>query len=204
MNELSTQNPLMQPIGFNGQTYITSQYLHSIYKSNAGEKYSLLKNFNRLIRSIEAYQLYLNNGDIVELTWQDAKATGSEFEPVFESIGYKPLMLINATMQLALSHHLDDEISKTISVAVNSQAAKQSKADARYIAQTAKAMLSIAKMFGIEGNQAILGASKATKKLTGYSPLELIEADLVAEVKLKTITPTEIPHWRPMEPDRQG
>jgi hypothetical protein len=32
-------------------------------------------------------------------------------------------MLINATAQVALTHHLDDEVSKSASVAVNGQAA---------------------------------------------------------------------------------
>jgi len=191
--QISVTNPLLQPIQYNGQTYITSQRLHAEYKNSEGaKKYELLKNFNRLIRSLEAYQSYIDKGDIVELPWKEAKITGSDFEPVYASISYKPLMLINATMQVALSHHLDDEISKTISVAVNTAAAKNEQADKKFIARMMKDMLEVAKMCGLEGNQALLGACKATKKLTGFSPLELLEMDLVAPVKEKLITPTDI------------
>ena len=57
----------------------------SVYKANAGEKYSQLKDFNRLIRSIEAYPNYIEKGDIVELNWQVAKQiTSADFAPVFE------------------------------------------------------------------------------------------------------------------------
>lgn len=191
--QIETQNPIMQPIQYNGQVFITSQRLHADYRNNNGGKYRQLKDFNRLIRSIEAYQSYLDNGDIVELTWQEVKATGAEFAPVFESISYKPIMLINATMQLAISHHLDDAISKAISVTVNEQAANpKDKTDTKYITQVMKDMLTIAKLCGLQGNQAILSANRATRKLTGHAPLELIDVDLIASVKERTITPTEI------------
>ncbi len=121
MSNLSVQNPLFQPVQFNGQIYFTSQYFHQQYRANSSEggKYEKLKNFNALIRSIETYENYVERGDIIELTWEAAKSTGLNFKPVFESISYKPLMLINATAQVALTHHLDDEVSKSVSVSVN-------------------------------------------------------------------------------------
>lgn len=189
----SVQNPLMQPVQFNGQVYFTSQHFHSHYKSNAGDKYSSLSSFNKLLRSIETYDKYVDNGDIVELVWSDAKKLAdSNLDSVFKSTTYKPLLLINATAQLALSHHLDDEISKTISVAVNAQAAASSKADMRYISQQTKAALSLVKLLGLEGNQAILGASRAVKKVTGYSPLELAGIELESESKEIAYKPGDI------------
>lgn len=189
---LETQNPLMLPIQFEEQVYFTSHYFHSQYKNNAGEKYTQLKNFNALIRSIETYQDYVSRKDIVELTWQEAKnSTDFNFKPVYESTAYKPIMLINATAQLALSHHLDDAISKTISVEVNSKASTKAPS-AKLLFSESKALIDLAKLFGLEGNQAVLSASKAAKKMYGYSPLELLEVELISPVKEKTLTPTEI------------
>lgn len=194
---IAIQNPLMQPINFNGQVYITSQRLHADYKSNSGEKYEQLPHFNRLIRSIEAYQNYIDRGDIVELDWKSFKNQSDpnfgSVKLLFEATQYKPIMLINATMQLALSHHLDDEISKSMSVAVNTQAANQPKAlKLKEVASEFKAALVLAQLLGLQGNQAMLGADRATKTVTGSSPIALIGAELIASVKEKTITPTEI------------
>lgn len=193
MNNITTQNPLMQPVQFNGRAYFTSQYFHAQYKTNLGEKYNKLEDFNRLIRSMETFNLYTEKENIVKLSWTRVKESGTqELRPLFESSSYNPIMLIDATAQVALSHHLDDEISKSISVAVNTQAAVQAKADIRYINQQTKAALSLVKLLGLEGNQAILSADKAVRKVTGYSPLELTETALIADVKEKLLNPTEI------------
>lgn len=127
----SISNPLMQPIHYNGQVYFTSQYFHQMYRRNAEGwgKYGQLKHFNRMIRSIEAYENYIQRNDIIEITWNEAKKiTSPDFGPVFESVSYNPLMLINATAQVALTHHLDDAISKEMSVTTNEQVANQSNA----------------------------------------------------------------------------
>jgi hypothetical protein len=53
--------------------------------------------------------------------------------------------------------------------------------------------MSIAKLCGLKGNQAILSADKATKKLLGESPLELLEiTHLHAPVQEVSLTPTQI------------
>lgn len=51
-------------------------------------------------------------------------------------------------------------------------------------------MLGLAKLFGLEGNQALLAADKATVKTIGVSPLKLLEMPLVADERI--LTPTEI------------
>jgi phage anti-repressor protein len=51
-------------------------------------------------------------------------------------------------------------------------------------------MLGLAKLFGLEGNQALLAADKATFKTIGVSPLKLLEMPLVADERI--LTPTEI------------
>jgi hypothetical protein len=134
-NEITVQNPLMQPINYEGGVYFTSQYFHQMYGNNGGGKYKELFNFNKLIRSIEAYPLYVLGGDIVELTGTE---TDSNLESVCKATRRNPIMLINATAQVALTHHLDDELSKQVSVNVNEQAASresQGKIDFRNIAE---------------------------------------------------------------------
>lgn len=73
MSNIIETNPLMLPVQYNGQTYLTSQFLHANYKNNDGGKYEQLPHFNRLIRSIETYSIYIKRGDIIELTWKDLK-----------------------------------------------------------------------------------------------------------------------------------
>ena len=133
---------LWELIPWQGQEYRTSQYFHREYVKQhpQGGKYRQHKNFLQLLRAIEAYQLYIDHGDIVELSWPFSRrephqhTTGLEsqsvleikrLEPLFAKNGYHPLTLLNATAQLALSHHLDDEISQQISVAANTSVARQ-------------------------------------------------------------------------------
>lgn len=132
MTEITTSNPLYQPVAYNGKIYFTSHYFHQQYRLNKTEdaKYAELKNFNALVRNLETYESYVSNADIVEADYKLLKLNSSlDFKllkPLFEANSYRPIMLINATAQIALTHHLDDEVSKAVSVRVNEQAAKSS------------------------------------------------------------------------------
>ncbi len=115
MNEL-TPNVLHQLINYNGRAYFASQYFHHMYRNeNGGEKYTELKTFNRLVRSLETYGDYVERGDIVELVYGE-EISGTDLVPLMKSNSYQPIMLISATAQIALTHHLDDAISKRASV----------------------------------------------------------------------------------------
>lgn len=125
-------NPLMQPVQYDGQEYFTSQYFWQQYLENSpyGGKYRQHSDFLRVIRGIETYLEYLARADIVELAWHQVKSSSkhdllSALTPAFEARGYQKLYLLNATAQVALSHHLDDEISKQMSVATNTTVARQ-------------------------------------------------------------------------------
>lgn len=52
--------------------------------------------------------------------------------------------------------------------------------------------LHFAKLFGLEGNQALLSANKATEKLTGFNPMQLLGIELKNEHQTINLTPTEI------------
>lgn len=167
-------NVLMQPIQWDGQVYFTSHYFHQQYRTNTGidgGKYAELKNFNKLIRGIEAYQRYLDRADIVELTRDEA---GSKLEPAFKATFGKPIMLINATAQVALTHHLDDEISKQVSVSVNAKAAQQvseSQPRLQDVAKNHRARLQLARMVGLKGPEAVLAANDWTRREEGVDVL---------------------------------
>lgn len=60
------------------------------------------------------------------------------------------------------------------------------------ISSTFKSCMAMAKLIGLEGNQAILSADRATRNLVGESPLELLEATLTAPVQQVTLTPTQL------------
>lgn len=129
----SSDDPLMQPVTYNGQEYFTSQYFHRQYQTNAGMqgKYRQHAHFLRLLRGIEAYHLYREQGDITELTWKEAKEGAipnrDQWQPLFHATGYQPLTLLNATAQLALHQHLDDELSKQIAYTTNASSARQAR-----------------------------------------------------------------------------
>lgn len=127
-------NPLMQPVQYQGQEYFTSQYFHQNYLANsqASGKYRRHGDFLRVMRHIEAYALYVGQNDIREITWKDITANEDvgtpewlSFKPLFQASGWNPITLLNATAQVALSHHLDDELSKQMSVAANTTVARQ-------------------------------------------------------------------------------
>ena len=60
------------------------------------------------------------------------------------------------------------------------------------LTKTNRALIALAKLNGLKGNQAIISADRATAKIEGHSPLALLGIDLTAEIKQRTLTPTEI------------
>lgn len=126
-NRIAKINPLMLPVHYGDEVYFTSHYFHAQYLANKpeGAKYKQLPHFNRLIKSLETYSDYVSRNDIVELEW--GLITDPDFGSVdhlFKETRKKPIMLISATAQIALTHHLDDEISRQASVNVNAKAAQ--------------------------------------------------------------------------------
>ncbi len=169
MNSI-TKNVLHKIVLYKGKAYLTSHYFHHVYRNeNGGGKYAELKNFNKLIRSIETYEEYIYRGDIVELTYNKDEITGSDLEPVFKSTAYKPIMLISATAQIALTHHLDDEISNMVSVAVNEAAAiPDNPLLSKLVGNTLavndfKGYQSIALLTGLDQNESCLRANIAVR-----------------------------------------
>lgn len=77
------------------------------------------------------------------------------------------------------------------------------KSNVREVSSALKCCLSMAKMIGLEGNQAILSADRAVQKITGESPLQLLDAThLHAPVQEQVFTPTQIGEM--LEPKLSG
>ena len=55
-----------------------------------------------------------------------------------------------------------------------------------------EAAFNYAKLFGLEGNQALLSADKATERHTGFSPMRFMQIELKKEHQTLNLTPTEI------------
>ena len=186
MSQLIPQSPLMQSVAYQGETYYTSQYFHYQYVANSHHtgKHRRYDSFMRLLRNIEAYALYLQQGDIVEVQWnRDKPQECGYLKSLFQAAGYHPLTLLNATAQVAMSHHLDDELSKQVSVAANTTVARQLTApaaldhyqDLKAIAEMARSVMSlaasaaesrlIAEAAQIEAQQAKTVASQADAKV---------------------------------------
>jgi hypothetical protein len=143
MPDLTPLSPLMQPVEWQGQMYFTSQYFHQQYneqKRIEGKpaRYREHKNFRQKIRNIENYDKMTTGCNIVELAWESIKSGPAEifsrFTPLFKAVGYYDLLLLDATAQTELTHHLDDEISKEI-------AYRHSRSGARQLSQKTSDLL---------------------------------------------------------------
>jgi len=55
-----------------------------------------------------------------------------------------------------------------------------------------EAAFSYAKLFNLEGNQALLAADKATARHTGFSPMKFMQIELVKEEQCLNLTATDI------------
>jgi len=152
--------PEISAIEWNGQQYVDSYDYHQQYLSDGDPKKAKHKehrNFRAVIRSIESYSIYVNHRNIVILSWEQVKLGPAEIfsrlQPYFARRGYRDLILLDATAQAALTHHLDNELSRQMSVAINTAAARELTGQGRLPAELAKrtyrAMLDIGKMMGV-------------------------------------------------------
>lgn len=183
MPNLEPQSPLMQPILHNGHEYFTSQYFHAQYLANSphGGKYRRHYHFLRAIRAIEAYELYVRQENIVELRYSEVDSRNPFWVSLFKSIAYNNMALLDATAQLALSHHLDDEVSKQMSVAANTMVARQSRRPAALLPidiaeRTMQGSLRIAALLGAPLHIAQQEAVKLVSKETGLDFRPLLQA----------------------------
>jgi hypothetical protein len=134
---LGAHDPLMQPIPWNGREYRTSHFLHRDYRANSlhGGKFREHRNFIRKMKELETYQMYIDTGDLVVLhSYKDAMSRCSKTEhfnenkvlrEAFAATGWQAIYLVSPTIQIALSHHMDDQESKRLSVAANTKTARE-------------------------------------------------------------------------------
>lgn len=208
MPNLLPQSPLMQPFTWQSQDYFASQYFHQQYLANsqaqAKIKYQRHQDFVRLMRSIEAYHLYCGRGDIVILQWVPHRDEGGcdpaylqqikQLEPLFVAVGYQTLYGLNATAQVAMSHHLDDEISQQLSVAASTLVARDmTKRSTRalvpdeHAARSLAALLEIGRLLGTPTHIVQQEAAKMIQASSGVN----IRPFLLAAPAQSTIAPED-------------
>jgi hypothetical protein len=134
MPDLTPLSPLMQPVEWQGNTYFSSQYFHQQYNEQkklegTPAKYTQHVHFLRRIRTIESYQRFVGANHIVTIAWKTIKEGPIPYrdrlQPLFKATGYYDIMLLDATAQIELTHHLDDELSKEISYRHSREGARQ-------------------------------------------------------------------------------
>jgi hypothetical protein len=209
--DLIPQSPLMQPVVYQGQPYFTSQYFHAQYLANSphGGKYRKHSNFIQVIRAIPTFQRLIDLHDIDILGWKKSRLSTNDvlnenniqYKELFAATGYQPIWLLNATAQLALVQHLEDEASQHISMSVNRQAARQATTatgafETQEHAQRAlKACLGICDLLGIPPHIGQQEAVKMVEASTGVSLRHLLLAapaqDAVAD-DAKMLEPTDL------------
>lgn len=173
-----------------------------MYRNNSdmGGKYKRTGDFMRLVRSIETYPQYVAAGDIVELTRADAERasasgeTDADIASVFKETRQQPIMLINATAQVALTHHLDDEVSKNASVAVNRKAVEQAHVvpavrHVRVAKELLDTFIAAGRLLGTDEAMARTIAVDQVRKHTGLDMTQLLATNAVEEAPM---TPTEL------------
>jgi len=137
----------MQMIELWGKRYYSSFRHHYDYleRSDAHARYRLHKDFIRLLRSIDAWDLYLEQGEALELRWMKGGKVSSAkpalvndinnlpplLRLMFKANGYRPLIFLTASAQHALFERLPDTLSKQVSVAKNVYVAREQQQDAR-------------------------------------------------------------------------
>jgi phage regulator Rha-like protein len=84
------------------------------------------------------------------------------------------------------------ELEKAVEAPKARIKANTAGAEVADLARTARAAISLAKMFGFKGNQALISADRATKQLTGTLPIALLGVQLVNEVKEVYLNPSEL------------
>ena len=205
-------NPLMELVEIWGKEYFTSQKHHRDYVDGGGPELKYLEhhNFLRRLREIEAWDLYIEHRDGLELHWQKGgKITNSKMEfvchindlpPVvrlmFKSNGYNPLVLINATLQLAMFEVLDSKLTKQAAVAKNTQFAREHQ-DGRKpssllpeeaASRKMKAYLEIAAMLRTPVHIAQQIATREIKRSTGID----LTTMLIASADQQSVTQEEM------------
>jgi hypothetical protein len=182
MQTVGQVNPLMQPIMWQNGEFFTAHYFHDQYRHGLEErgehgKHRQLKNFVRVIRMMPVYNKLIESQDIVVLEWEAVKSIKSEAIPnlvqlkhLFQASGYQPIMLLNATAQLELTHHLDDELSKEIAYRHSKSTAQAQLgygAQRREVADGLRAEIDLMQIFGHSPQQALIQAAFLVQKNMG-------------------------------------
>lgn len=128
MNDMTRQNILMLPVQYGGHEYLTSHRIHADYRAAGGEKYAMLADFNRMIRSIEAYQDYRIAQNILEISSKSQPIDlyrDAGIASLLKSNSYNPVMLLDKAANVAVNNFLENEASRQFAVQSNTYLAEK-------------------------------------------------------------------------------
>ena len=188
VSKIAIANTELPIIEYQGQRVVTLAMIDQVHQRPEGTaRRTFSDNRNRLIEGEDFYLIDYSQKDVL-------RTFGIEVPPrgltVFAESGY--LMLVK-TFSDDLAWQVQRQLVKGYFKAKTTQAAPiPPRPKAPSISSAFKSCMAMAKLIGLEGNQAILSADRATRKLVGESPLELLEATLTAPVQQVTLTPTQI------------
>jgi hypothetical protein len=159
------------------QPTMTSKALHAVVYEATG-KFEKLSAFHKKV-----LQVLINHHDsLQESSTKDERGY----------VSYYNLSELHCNMIMASIdvNHLEAVSRVFVEVKANLEAFK---VDHIHNGNIAMNQILVAKAFGFTGNQALLSADKATKTLTGYSPLAAMgHTNLIAEDNFVVLTPTQI------------
>lgn len=138
-----------------------------------------------------------NNRDAIARLDDDQKASvlldGSEFGTINESGLYTLILRSNKDSAKKFRKWVTSEVLPTIrktgsySLALNEKARIYPTAEPVF-----KALTSVAEMFGLEKNQALLYANKATRRETGVDFQSILQIEMKSPEQERSFTPTEL------------
>ena len=138
-----------------------------------------------------------NNRDAIAKLDDDQKASvlldGSEFGTINESGLYTLILRSNKESAKKFRRWVTSEVLPTIrktgqfSIGVNEKARIYPTAEPVF-----KALTSVAEMFGLEKNQALLYANKATRRETGVDFQSILQIEMKNPDQERSFTPTEL------------
>ena len=189
VSKIAIANTELPIVEYQGQRVVTLAMIDQVHQRPEG---TARRNFNtnkdRLIEGEDYFKVCADEIRMHKICSISAKS--HEDVTLLPESGY--LMLVKSFTD-DLAWQVQRQLVKGYFKAKTAQPAPITpRPKAPSISSAFKSCMAMAKLIGLEGNQAILSADRATRKLVGESPLELLEATLTAPVQQVTLTPTQL------------
>jgi anti-repressor protein len=175
---------------------IGNSSVNSVSARDLHEALEVKRDFSTWIKNrIEKYQ-FIENEDYIKTVPQNGGTGNNGLFDGSDKIEY--YLTIDMAKELAMIENNQNgrKIRKyfiEIEKRYFEKSERLSVDEIREIKEISKELVELANIFGFSGNQAFLSADKGVRKITGNSPLEILdEKHLVSDSKDQVLTPTQI------------